>query len=105
MRGQRAALGQLLNLAGSLASLGNPANLIGGIATGGQEVFYAPAAGAVEAFSDAVDVLTVATSTRARARVTAPGSQPTFVASPTTLWYLRPCYGAWPRAGVQPTRW
>ena len=45
---ERAALGQLLNLAGSLASLGNPANLIGGIATGVQEFFYAPAAGAVE---------------------------------------------------------
>ena len=27
------------------------------------------------------------------------------VASPTTLWYLRPCGCAWPRAGVHPTLW
>ena len=27
------------------------------------------------------------------------------VASPTTLWYLRPCGCCAPRAGVQPTRW
>ena len=39
---KRQGLGQLLNLAGSMAMLGSPANLVGAIGTGVQEFFYEP---------------------------------------------------------------